>query len=243
MSARRPPRARASGLFGLLCLFGAGAAPGAPERTAPPAPPEALGTPGDLPSGGSGSARTATTPPPRGAAPAGPSPPPAGCAPGERRLDASTAPSGEPCGAGRLFSTPEERLRLDALRRHHERRPAPAADPAPLPARPGPEGGRLALRLDGVVLRSLGTGAAWVNGERVFGAGSTREGVRVLGAEGGGVRLALPGGAATVRLRAGQHVDLATGRVREGRQAGGDPSGNAAAAPPAPAGAARRWEE
>ena len=247
MSARRPPRALAGGLFGLLCLFGAGAAPGAPERAAHPAPPAApgaVGTPGDLPPGGSGRARTAATSPPRGAAPDGSSPSPAGCAPGERSLDPSTAPSGEPCGAGRLFSTPEERRRLDALRRRHERRQAPVAAPVVLPpARPGPERGRLALRLDGVVLRSLGTGAAWVNGERVFGAGSTREGVRVLGAEGGGVRLVLPGGGA-VRLRAGQHVDLVTGMVREGRQAGGDPSGNAAAsAPLAPAGPPEQWEE
>ena len=205
MKARPSPPALAGGLFGLLCLFGAGA--GTPER----------------------------------AAPAGTSPSSAGCPPGELRLDAAPGPPGAPCGAGRLFSTPEERARLDALRRRPEGRPPPPAPPpAPslLPARAGPGAGRPGLRLDGVVLRSLGRDAAWVNGERVFGGGRTREGVRILGAEGRSLRLALPDGAGTIRLRAGQRLDPVTGVVREAWQAGGGlPGDPAALLPGAPAGA------
>ena len=176
-----------------------------------------------------------------GTVPAGASRSPGSCPREERGLDASTSPSGDPCAAGRLFSTAEERIRLDALRRRHE---PPEAAVHGLPAEPEPGRRGLRLRLDGMVLRSRGSDVAWVNGERVSTGGSTREGIRIIGAAGGSIRFVLPGGAGTVRLRAGQHLDFVTGVVRDAWQAGNEATGSASdPAPAESAGDPEEWEE
>ena len=107
---------------------------------------------------------------------------------------------------GRLFSTPQERDRLDALRRSGE----PASPEAPVSSR---------LTVNGLVMRELGPDSVWINGERVSRSGRTREGIRVRGEAGARVRVTLPRGAGTVRLKAGQKVDLATGTVRDAYEA------------------------
>ena len=119
---------------------------------------------------------------------------------------------------GRLFSTPEERAQLDAMRRFAEdARPVAVETRAP----PGPDSAH--LRVDGVVMRERGPGAVWVNGERVKRGDRTREGVEVLFDPGGRVRVVLPHGSGAIRLKAGQRVDLATGTVRDAYES--DPSG------------------
>lgn len=111
---------------------------------------------------------------------------------------------------GRLFSTPQERAHLDAMRRRAEHGP-PGGDE--MQAEQAPDSAR--LRVDGLVVREHGPGSVWINGEWVSRDGQTREGIRVLGEAGGRVKILLPHGSAAVRLKAGQHVDLATGTVRD----------------------------
>jgi len=165
---------------------------------------------------------------------------------------------------GRLFTSNDERARLDSIRHEAQfaqRPPAPEPEPepepqavAPAPVQPsGPTISRLTI--NGVVRRSGGPGTVWVNGDRVDGGETTREGIAVDSARTGtgGVRLRLPSGTDTVALRPGQQIDIETGTVVEAyetttRGEGGSafasaPSpGSAPAPPPAtaprPAGAA-----
>ena len=111
---------------------------------------------------------------------------------------------------GRLFSTPQERAHLDAMRRRAEHG-APGGDGTQ--AEQVPDSAR--LRVDGLVVREHGPGSVWINGEWLNRDGKTREGIRVLGEAGGRVKILLPHGTAAIRLKAGQHVDLATGKVRD----------------------------
>ena len=111
---------------------------------------------------------------------------------------------------GRLFSTPQERAHLDAMRRRAEQGPPGGNETQ---AEQGPDSAR--LRVDGLVVREHGPGSVWINGEWVNRDGKTREGIRVLGETGGRVKILLPHGSAAIRLKAGQHVDLATGTVRD----------------------------
>lgn len=119
---------------------------------------------------------------------------------------------------GRLFSTPEERLQLDEIRREYEYGQAPEPEPeVELPkveVKRGPTFSQFTI--NGVVLRSNGTGSTWVNGARVNQGEVTREGVRIEKAEGGKrVKIVLPSGADSIRLKAGQKIDVASGAVLE----------------------------
>ena len=130
------------------------------------------------------------------------------------------APGAGTQGFGRLFSSPEERSRLDALRERGEPHapPAPAArvQPAPLSR----------LTVNGVVMRDKGPDFVWINGERVSRDERTQGGIRGRGEAGARVRVTLPHGAGVVRLKAGQRVNLLTGAIRDAYET--DP-----AAPPA----------
>ena len=123
-------------------------------------------------------------------------------------------PHPDAAALGRLFSTPQERAHLDAVRRRAEHGPpggnGTQEEQAPDSAR---------LRVDGLVVREHGPGSVWINGEWVNRDGRTREGIRVLGEAGGRVKILLPHGTAAIRLKAGQHVDLATGTVRDAYEA------------------------
>ena len=133
-------------------------------------------------------------------------------------------------GLERLFSTPEERARLDILRRSHEHRtpPAPPTQVEGAPFAPS-------LTVNGLVTRSSGADSVWVNGERVSRGERTQAGIRVRAAAGARVRVTLPRGAGTVRLKAGQNLDLETGVVRDAYQ--GDTAASATPGPPSRAGA------
>ena len=133
-------------------------------------------------------------------------------------------------GLGRLFSTPQQRAQLDALRRRGE---APA--PRGAESDEGPAQTTLRLTVNGVVERERGPGVVWINGERVSRGERTRQGIRGQGEEGGRVRLILPRDAGIVRLKAGQRIDLMTGAERKAGGEGLAPASAAAAA----AGAAR----
>lgn len=122
---------------------------------------------------------------------------------------------------GRLFLTPEERQALDK-ERYAPTPPAEAETPVPRDepreaAPPLPP--RHALRMEGLVVRSDGRNTAWVDGAAVTRPGSTAEGITVDpgSAQGGEVRISLPGVAAPVALKPGQQFDPATARVTEFR--------------------------
>jgi hypothetical protein len=170
---------------------------------------------------------------------------------------------------GRLFSTPEERARIDEARRRARLPPAPVvqpeaelveqeelAEPAPPPA-PPPRG---SLTVDGYVLRGQGPATVWVNGE-------TSPGGPLLGTDatvmpprrhGEGAYIETADGARAL-LRPGQVLPEGDDRVQEawllppmdaGAAAGGPerarsdaPTSNRRAAPPtggASMGAGRR---
>ena len=63
-------------------------------------------------------------------------------------------------------------------------------------------------------LRSGGSGSTWVNGLRVSNGHMTREGVRVDSSMGSSeVKITLPSGVDSIRLKPGQKIDVATGAV------------------------------
>ena len=63
--------------------------------------------------------------------------------------------------------------------------------------------------------RERGPDSVWINGERVSRNERTSEGIRVQGEAGARVRLILPRAAGSIRLKAGQKVDLVTGSIRD----------------------------
>lgn len=127
---------------------------------------------------------------------------------------------------GRLFLTPDQRRALDELR---DRKPQPApvaiapqAQPEVEPAAPEPEAEPeppvvSELTVNGIILRKNGLSAAWVNGAPILNGSMTREGVVVRTGR-GGVRMVMPGGESTLRLKPGQKVDVANGSVLEAYQ-------------------------
>ncbi len=124
---------------------------------------------------------------------------------------------------GRLFSTPAERGVLDALRR--ESAHAAPAETEKEPARITP-----LLTVNGLVGRERGPDSVWINGERVSRGESTSEGFRVRREEGARVRVILPRDEGSIRLKAGQNVDLATGSIRDAYEK--EPRGASSAGPP-----------
>ena len=120
---------------------------------------------------------------------------------------------------GRLFSTPELRAELDRVRDDPTFGQVEEAPPAPAPVMPAPAPGPVVdqVTVNGIVIRSSGQNASWINGTSIPAGDSTREGIRVQAeATGGGsVRLILPSGENTVQLKPGQKIDVLTGGVLE----------------------------
>lgn len=143
---------------------------------------------------------------------------------------------------GRLFTTPAQRAALDQARRDYDPQEAAAAKQAAA----GPVVREVTV--NGLVLRSSGHNAAWLNGEVMLGDRITAEGVRVEteSSGGGSVHIVIPGAAGSVRLRPGQKIEVTEGRVLDAWQraagrpphAAGAEAGSAAppGAAPAPAG-------
>ena len=119
--------------------------------------------------------------------------------------------SGSASPLGRLFTTPEERDRLDAARHSPNfQMPFDTGESVPFVED---------LTLDGVVVRSSGNNASWINGSRIFEGEASREGVRVETAAGGGaLRVRLLRGQDAIELKPGQTIDVTTRSVLEGFQ-------------------------
>lgn len=120
---------------------------------------------------------------------------------------------------GRLFTTLSERSALNQ-RRLEAQFARPEAESAPEPVQsedPAPvQGPTIArLRIDGVVRRSRGPGTVWLNGAQVERGVVSREGVRVDTSPRvrDGVRVRLPSGLRSIRLKPGQAIDVATGTL------------------------------
>lgn len=118
---------------------------------------------------------------------------------------------------GRLFTSPEERASLDEIRRDpdfgkmEEVVTAPIVDETP----DGPVVPHITI--NGVVFRSSGINASWINGLSVS-SGATRDGIRIQTRrleDGGSVKLSLPGGLETVQIKPGQKIDLTNGGIFE----------------------------
>jgi hypothetical protein len=109
---------------------------------------------------------------------------------------------------GRLFTTSQERDELDALRRSPSyQTPVDTGDAMPFVED---------FTLDGVVVRSSGNNASWINGSSIFEGEVSREGVRVETATGGGaLRVRLLRGRDAIQLKPGQTIDVTTRSVLE----------------------------
>ncbi len=113
---------------------------------------------------------------------------------------------------GRLFHTPAERIRLDAMRTEaiaRANRPVAAVtEEAPPP--PAPR----TLTLNGIVRRSDGEATVWVNGKAMDAAPGTRDVMPgSLGRDAAGFHL--PESGRRVRLKVGQSVEATSGVVEE----------------------------
>jgi hypothetical protein len=126
----------------------------------------------------------------------------------------------EEAGVGRLFSTPEQRSYLDALRESKRNLPVEAETvvhatvikrkPVTLPG---------AISVQGYVKRTDGKkGTVWVNGEAVQ-EHSTSKDVQIgrLPVNGNRVPIRIPANGKRLTLKAGQVYDPQNNRVRESR--------------------------
>ncbi|MDH3713138.1 MAG: hypothetical protein OET44_04720 [Gammaproteobacteria bacterium] len=108
----------------------------------------------------------------------------------------------------RFFTTPDERQRLDALRQGAKKlvEKKVAAKKTPPPA-PLPR-----VEVHGIVVRSRGPNAAWVNGGNTLRGDSVDGGLRVQVDAHGQARVLLPN-RGSVALRPGQSYDPASGKT------------------------------
>ena len=120
-------------------------------------------------------------------------------------LFATSAIAAQPIG--RLFLTPQERQALDNLR---ERGVVEGSDKVALA--PEPISTAQHLTVNGIVRRSDGQSAVWLNQLQQSGSG-----IAVLSSRNqtGAVRLRLPSGK-SVAMKAGQTFDMEQGIIREG---------------------------
>ncbi|MBT6277323.1 MAG: hypothetical protein HOI95_24725 [Chromatiales bacterium] len=118
---------------------------------------------------------------------------------------------------GRLFSSPKDRRALDAARDAYDPTRQEiivkhgAAEAAPEPPPPLPK-----LNVQGVVIRSNGHVATWVNGTTMLSGESTPDGVRIeADGDAGAVRFVMPTGQGTALIKPGQRLDPNVGEVSE----------------------------
>ena len=151
----------------------------------------------------------AQAPAPAGSIPAAPQP----------SIDAPAAP--ESATLGRLFFTPSERARIDAMRRRPPAAPPPAVAAAPPEPAPRAEAPKY-LTLNGVVRRSDGATTVWLNDKPVRGR-TTAEGIMVVPSARAGtpgdVTVRVPQTGQSVDLKVGQRLEVNSGRVQEGYRA------------------------
>jgi len=110
---------------------------------------------------------------------------------------------------GRLFTTPAERVELDGLREGEDR--SEQASEAQSHEAPAPAAPLRPIRMDGMVLRSAGPNAVWIDGQPVPRTGVSSQGMRVdlegMGAE--GVPIRVPGSHRSVLIKPGQRFEPA----------------------------------
>jgi hypothetical protein len=140
-------------------------------------------------------------------------------APPQPNVETPAAP--EAPTLGRLFFTPEERARIDALRRRPpvtSTPPVAAAQPEHAPQVEPPK----YLTLNGVVRRSDGATTVWLNDKPVRGR-TTAEGIMVVPSARAGtpgdVTVRVPQTGQSVDLKVGQQLEVTSGRVQEGYRA------------------------
>lgn len=120
---------------------------------------------------------------------------------------------------GRLFSTPEQRAKLDRLRENTGAGEVAAPAPEPPAREPRTETGReppaLAATFNGIVVRGDAHRVAWIDGVETPAGSSTPAGVRVESerAPDGRLHIRLSRGRTTAVLAPGQSID-ANGTVR-----------------------------
>jgi hypothetical protein len=125
----------------------------------------------------------------------------------------AAAQSGDP-GFGRFFTTPRTRSELDNARENYTLDRPPPRDPREEQAADRPQ----QVQLNGMILRSDGSGQAWINGSPKGQIGGSVESVTIdtAGARPRAV-VTLPGGE-RVTLRPGEVFSLESGRVRDAFQ-------------------------
>jgi hypothetical protein len=120
-------------------------------------------------------------------------------------------------GLGRLFTTPEQRAELNNIRNDPNWGVVETAQQEQIEITPtGPVVPHVTI--NGVVFRSSGLNASWINGLSIPSSDATREGIRVQTRQlrgGGTVQLSMPGGLETVEIKPGQKIDLRSGGVFE----------------------------
>jgi hypothetical protein len=123
-------------------------------------------------------------------------------------------------GLGRLFTTPDERARLEQLRHAppvEEKQAEKEQESTALPPEPIEVPN---VTVQGYVIRSDGSNTAWVNGQNSLDGDLESQHLRVptRGIQGGRVSVQLPEGGRSVRLRPGQTFTPSASRVTDSYQ-------------------------
>ena len=110
---------------------------------------------------------------------------------------------------GRLFLTPNERAALDSARQNNQ--------PPQKIVEPGGKNNNAVVKpitVQGFVKRSDGKGTVWINGSPIQENSSTGAvAVGPLSADSDQVRITLSASGQSIRLKAGQRYDAASGKV------------------------------
>ena len=109
---------------------------------------------------------------------------------------------------GRLFFTPSQRAALDAGKQISK---------PPTVRAVAPRGPR-AVTLNGVVTRSDGESAVWINGHEAGGKSVSGVSASTFATDPTSAQMRVGGGQKSVRMRVGQHLDPVSGKVLESHQ-------------------------
>jgi hypothetical protein len=129
---------------------------------------------------------------------------------------------------GRLFTTPQQRQKLDELRRAELENPEPALDPGvvtadtPTQTRDAPHN---PITVRGLVTRKGGRSMAFINESNSYEGDIASEYIRVRPAdiEGGEIRIVTPYGTDAVALKVGQTLEPSSGRIVDLGDEGAEP--------------------
>ncbi len=114
-------------------------------------------------------------------------------------------------GLDTLFTTPEERQRLDAIRKGG--RPVPVLVPKPVVIRP--QKSPTQVRLDGVVIRPDGVNTVWVGDNQPVASRKSISGLLVDPSRAKGAEVTVQAGGKDRVLKPGQAIDMRNNRISE----------------------------